>query len=176
MCCADCWIKKACIAWLFQWNIMLTKIVSGGATGADLAALDAAIKLDIAHGGWIPKGRLTEDGTLPDQYDLQEMSTDDFPKRTEQNVIDSEGTLIISHGKLKGGSELTMKYAQKHCKPLLHVDMDKRSMSYAVRLVKSWIVDNGIRIMNVAGPRASGDPKIYSVTVRLLESALSHNI
>jgi len=79
---------------------MLTKIISGGQTGADRAALDAAIDLGIPHGGWIPKGRNAEDGTLPDKYQLQEMPTASYPKRTEQNVIDSDGTLILSHGNL----------------------------------------------------------------------------
>ena len=68
---------------------MIEKIISGGKTGADQAALDAAIKLGIFHGGWIPKGRITEDGTLPDKYKLQEMSSDSYPKRTLQNVLDS---------------------------------------------------------------------------------------
>ncbi len=90
---------------------MLTKIISGGQTGADRAALDVAIELDIPHGGWIPKGRKTEDGVLPDKYQLQEMPTTSYPKRTEKNVLDSEGTLILSHGRLSGGSSLTIKIA-----------------------------------------------------------------
>ena len=72
---------------------MIQKIISGGQTGADQAALDAAIKLGISHGGWIPKGRITEDGPLLDKYKLQEMPTDSYPARTEQNVIDSDGTV-----------------------------------------------------------------------------------
>nr|MBF0223233.1 putative molybdenum carrier protein [Desulfobulbaceae bacterium] len=152
---------------------MLRKIVSGGQAGADQAALDVAIKLNIPHGGWIPKGRLTEDGPLPDKYNLQEMSCDSYNKRTEQNVIDSDGTLIVSHGKLTGGSELTAKLATKHCKPYLHVDMDKMSLAYSVRLLKTWRTDNGIKVLNVAGSRQSGNPKIYDVTVKLLESAFS---
>ena len=82
--------------------IMLKKIISGGQTGADQAALDVAIKLNIPHGGWIPKGRKTEEGPLSDQYQLQEMPTASYPKRTEQNIIDSDATLIFSHGKLTG--------------------------------------------------------------------------
>ena len=83
---------------------MIEKIISGGQTGADQAALDAAIKYNFPHGGWIPKGRKTEDGRLPDEYKLKEMSTDSYKERTEQNVIDSDGTVIISHGDLTGGS------------------------------------------------------------------------
>ena len=86
---------------------MVTKIISGGQTGADRAALDVAIKLGILHGGWIPKGRLTENGKLDDKYQLKEMDTANYNQRTEQNVIDSNGTLILSHGKLTGGSDYT---------------------------------------------------------------------
>jgi hypothetical protein len=103
---------------------MLTKIISGGQTGADRAALDVAIKLDIPHGGWIPKGRITEDGPLPAKYQLQEMLTTSFPKRTEKNVIESDGTLIVSHGKPTGGSALTQKFAVQHNKPCLHIDLN----------------------------------------------------
>jgi predicted Rossmann-fold nucleotide-binding protein len=80
--------------------MMISKIISGGQTGVDQAALDVAIALGIPHGGWIPKGRKTENGALPDKYRLKEMSTSSYAKRTEQNVIDSEGTLIISLGPL----------------------------------------------------------------------------
>jgi hypothetical protein len=148
---------------------MIKKIVSGGQTGADLAGLDVAIKLNMPHGGWLPKGRLTEDGPLDDKYQLQEMETDSFPKRTTQNVLDSDGTLILSHGKLSGGSELTVRMAKKHNKPWLHVELGKKSMLYTARLVQSWLIDNGISVLNVAGPRASNDPKIYEAVQGLLE-------
>ena len=96
---------------------MLKRIISGGQTGADQATLDAATELGIPHGGWIPKGRLMETGPLPDKYQLQEMPTKSYPKRTEQNVIDSHGTLIVSHGKLTGGSKYTQDLAIKHKLP-----------------------------------------------------------
>ncbi len=92
---------------------MIKKIISGGQTGADRAALDVALKLGISHGGWIPKGRKAEDGPLPDKYQLREMPTGSYPKRTEQNVLDSDGTLIIARGKLTGGSDLTRKMTLK---------------------------------------------------------------
>ena len=90
------------------------KIISGGQTGADRAALDFAIKHNIPHGGWMPKGRKAEDGPLPDRYQLEEMPTASHRARTEQNVIDSDGTVIISHGILTGGSAYTAKMARKH--------------------------------------------------------------
>jgi len=79
---------------------MLQEIISGGQTGADSAALDVAIEFDIPHWGWIPKGQKREDGTLPDKYQLMEMPTASQPKRTEKNILDSDGSLILSHGKL----------------------------------------------------------------------------
>ena len=81
----------------------INKIVSGGQTGADQAALNVAIKLSIPHGGWIPKGRITEAGFLPSKYKLQEMPSKSYALRTEQNVNDSNGTLVVSHGALRGG-------------------------------------------------------------------------
>lgn len=90
---------------------MLKKIISGGQTGADVAGLDVAIKHGVPHGGAIPKGRLNEDGALPDRYNLQEMPTSSYPKRTEKNVVDSDGTVIFTHGELTGGSLLTKKKA-----------------------------------------------------------------
>jgi hypothetical protein len=149
---------------------MIRKIISGGQTGADQAALDAAIKLDIPHGGWIPKGRLTENGPLPDKYKLTEMPGSGYTLRTEQNVIDSNGTLIISHGQLSEGSEYTRKMAIKHHRPWLHIDLNKTPAFKAATQVCSWIDENAIEILNVAGPRASKDDQIYPAVLKLIES------
>lgn len=155
---------------------MLKKIISGGQTGADQAALDVAIKMGVPHGGWIPKGRKTESGTLPDKYLLREMPDDNYAKRTEKNVIDSDGTLILSHGDLSGGSELTRVVAQKYKRPCLHLDLNLRSAFQATQMIKSWIVKNNIEVLNVAGPRESHDPEIYQATVDILEAALCLDI
>jgi hypothetical protein len=149
---------------------MLTKIISGGQTGADRAALDVAIEFGIPHGGWIPKGRKTEDGVLPEKYQLQEMPTASYPKRTEKNILDSDGTLVLSHGRLTGGSALTVKVATKHDRPWLHVDLNKTIEFEAAQSVHSWIIRYGIRVLNVAGSRASKDPKIYHATFKVLET------
>ena len=151
---------------------MLSKIVSGGQTGADQAGLDVAIKYGIPHGGWIPKGRMTEAGPLSEKYQLQEMTTKSYPKRTERNILDTDGTLIVSHGRLTGGSKLTADLATKHNKPFLHLDFKANSMTYCARLLASWVTDSGIKVLNVAGSRASKDPEIYGATVKLLESVL----
>ena len=151
---------------------MIEKIISGGQTGADQAALDMAIELGFEHGGWIPKGRKTENGLLPDKYKLQEMPTTSYPKRTEKNILDSNGTLILSHGKLTGGSALTRKLAKKHGRPWLHLDLDKLSVSDASKKTASWIDRNGIQVLNVAGSRASKDLGIYKATMEILRTVL----
>jgi hypothetical protein len=148
---------------------MVSKIVSGGQTGVDRAALDAAIKLGIAHGGWVPKGRLAEDGPLPETYHLRETSTAVYAERTEKNVIDSDGTLIISRGELTGGSEATRESALKHERPWLHVDLSRMSAFMSAVRIADWLRAHGIRILNVAGPRASKDPRIYRDALSLLE-------
>jgi hypothetical protein len=122
---------------------MIKKIVSGGQTGADQAALDAAIRHGILQGGWIPKCRLTEKGPLPDKYNLKEMPTETYPKRTEQNVIDSDDTLIFSHGELTGGSALTKELAKKHGKPCLHLDRSMVKVSQAAKDIREWISSRG---------------------------------
>jgi hypothetical protein len=151
---------------------MIEKIISGGQTGADQAALDAAIKLGISHGGWIPKGRLTEDGPLSDKYDLIEMPTASYPERTKKNIRESDGTLILSRGRLTGGSDLTEKWAIKYGKPMLHIDLSSVTPFDAAVQINNWIVDYDIKIMNVAGPRASKDSKIYQSTLDIIESVL----
>lgn len=151
---------------------MVKKIISGGQTGVDQAALDVAIKLGISHGGWIPKGRLTENGMLDDQYQLKEMETANYNKRTEQNVIDSDGTLILSHGELTGGSDYTRDMVLRHGRPWLHIDLNKTESFQAARQIRSWITEQEIKVLNVAGPRASKDPVIYRSTTDILERAL----
>jgi hypothetical protein len=152
---------------------MITKIISGGQTGADRAALDFAIKYNIPYGGWLPKGRRTEDGTLPEIYQLQEMPTDEYSKRTDQNILDSDATLILSHAHLSGGSALTQSLAEKHGKPYIHIDLSKVDMRKAGLIVNIWIQRYKIKVLNVAGPRASKDPKIYQATFELLEAVLA---
>ena len=155
---------------------MITKIISGGQTGADRGALDAAIALGIPHGGWIPKGRITEDGFLPESYNLLEMPTSSYEERTEQNVIDSDGTLILSHGKLTGGSAYTKTLAEKHDRPCLHIDLNKTPAFQSATDINAWVQQNNIEVLNVAGPRASKDPKIYQKTKDIIESVYQLNM
>ena len=152
-------------------NIFLSKIISGGQTGADRAALDFAIEHGIPHGGWIPKGRLTEVGSLPEKYCLNEMTTKSYPKRTEKNIVDSDGTLIVSHGKMTGGTLLTWELAEKHRKPCIHIDLNVKTIADGALLLMDWIICNKISALNVAGPRQSKERKIYSAVKELLGAA-----
>ncbi len=151
---------------------MLKKIISGGQTGADRAALDVAIKFNIEHGGWIPKGRRTEQGPLPMKYQLAEMETTDYRERTRQNIIDSHGTVIISRGNLTGGSKLTRTYANVLGKPNCYIDLLKTEEFEAAMILKSFIMENKIMILNVAGPRHSHYPRIYKDVKTVLEVTL----
>ena len=105
---------------------------------------------------------------------LQEMPTDSYRARTEQNVIDSDGTVIFSHGKLTrgSGSAYTREMAKKHGRPWLHLDMERTTVDKAARRLREWIADKSIAILNVAGPRQSGDLRIYDVTMRVLETTV----
>ncbi len=148
---------------------MLKKIISGGQTGADQAALDVAIKFNIDHGGWITRGRRTEHGTLPMKYKLKEMNTTDYSERTKKNIMDSHGTVIISRGKLTGGSRLTHTYAKSVGKPNCYLDLLICEEFEAALILKSFIMENKIQILNVAGPRLSHDPGIYMDVKTILE-------
>jgi Circularly permutated YpsA SLOG family len=151
---------------------LIKKIISGGQTGADQAALDAAIKWNIPHGGWVPKGRLTEAGRIPDKYNMQEMPTESYHARTEQNVIDSDGSLMISHGPLTDGSKLTREMALKHNRPCLHIDLNDIDASKAAGQVHEWVTKSRIEILNVAGPRSSNDTSIYQAVIHVLTIVL----
>lgn len=130
-------------------------ITSVRQTGANRAALDVAIEGGIPHGGWAPKGRKTEAQPLPDRYQLKGMSTDSYPERTERNVLDSDGTVILSHGKLTRGSAFTQKMTVKHARPFLHIDLNRVNGFKAAENIAKWIAEHGIKVLNVAGPRAS---------------------
>lgn len=152
---------------------MIDRIVSGGQTGADRAALDFALANGIRVGGWVPNGRLAEDGRIPEHYpDLIETESADPAVRTARNVRDSDATLILSHGPLDGGSLLTFEEATRARKPVLHLDLDQMTAVAAAARLRSWLAALRPRTLNVAGPRASKDPRISAATGAVLEAAL----
>jgi hypothetical protein len=149
------------------------KIISGGQTGADRAALDFAIDHNFPYGGCVPKGRKTEDGTLPEKYKLQELPSPAYSKRTEQNVLDGDGTVIVSHGFLTGGSALTREFAIQHKRYWIHIDLKELPLKDAAEKLSDWLIENEIRVLNVAGPKAGKDPLIYEATLNLLQETFS---
>ncbi|MBW2369554.1 MAG: putative molybdenum carrier protein [Deltaproteobacteria bacterium] len=156
---------------------MIKKIISGGQTGAQQGALDAAIEFDIPYGGWLPKRRRTEDGPLEGMLNLKEMPTGRYNKRTEKNVVDSDGTLIISGGsRLTGGSAYTRKMAKKHDKPYLHINLRHTATFFASSEIIKWVKENDIEVLNVAGPRASKDPFIHRDVKKIIEGVYHFSI
>lgn len=136
----------------------------------DRGALDAAIELGIEHGGWCPRGRIAEDGRISAKYQLQETETSDYPVRTELNVLDTDGTLILFRDRLGGGTALTRRLAAKGAKPCLLVKLVKKADPMPVR---RWIIENGIRVLNVAGPRESTCPGIRQEAYEFVRSVLA---
>lgn len=133
------------------------RIVSGGQTGVDRGALEAAIALGIPHGGWCPRGRLAEDGTIPDRYDLTEHASPRYKDRTLQNVLDSDATLILYCDTLRGGTRLTQRYAVEAGKPLLTLQIDD---AWSTESVRRWLYQTQPLTLNIAGPRESNFPGV----------------
>lgn len=152
---------------------MTIKIVSGGQTGADRGALDAALKSNVDCGGWCPAGRLAEDGEIPARYPMQEIGEASYSGRTLKNVIDSDGTVIFFFGKLEGGSRLTAVCCRKERKPYLLVDAIDFDPQQAAAMVEDFIKENGIEVLNVAGPRDSKQPRAYDYTLETLSRLLN---
>ena len=151
--------------------VPIERIVSGGQTGVDRAALDVASELGIPCGGWCPKGRKAEDGPLPEDYPLQETPSRKYAERTEWNVRDSDGTLILTIGTPIGGTALTVGCAERLGKPCLVVDLGDSEQSPAA--VKGWLDGHGIRKLNLAGPRESQQPGIYGRAAVFLRELLA---
>ncbi len=162
-------------------SLPVRRIVSGGQTGVDRGALDAAIALGIEHGGWCPQGRRAEDGTIPPQYDLKMTESPDYAVRTRQNVADSDGTLIFYRQSLTGGTRAPHRYAVRSGRPYHLVRFDDSSLSAteegcadrrAMETVAAWLVKNEVAVLNVAGPRESLQPGIAAATTRFLIALL----
>ena len=148
------------------------RIVSGGQTGVDRAALDAALEAGLSCGGFAPKGRRAEDGPIPERYPLQECDSPDYVVRTELNVIHSDATLILNRGKLDGGTSATVEFCQEHDKPYSVVQLEQASAEQAVASIRSFLSQAQPRTLNVAGPRESKCPGIYQATRDVLRLVL----
>ncbi|MCB1771647.1 MAG: putative molybdenum carrier protein [Candidatus Competibacteraceae bacterium] len=148
-------------------NPLQLKIVSGGQTGVDRAALDVSLSLGLVVGGWCPKGRRAEDGRIPDRYPLTETAEMDYETRTRRNVEDSDGTLILNRGKLEGGTALTADLARKIGKPCWIVALESGIEPATFR---DGLTAHPITMLNVAGPRGSQRPGVYAAAYQCLGS------
>ena len=135
-----------------------TRIVSGGQTGVDRAALDVALELALDCGGWCPRGRRAEDGPLDTRYPLRETPLGRYDQRTDWNVRDSNGTLILFRTRTDGGTRFTRVRARRRGRPCRRVDLD---LDPGIELVMEWIGRHRIQVLNVAGPRESSSPGVY---------------
>ena len=148
------------------------KIISGGQTGVDRAALDVALQHGIECGGWCPVGRLYEFGKIPDHYPVQELPGSGFAERTLQNVKDSDGTVVIYPGELRGGTDQTVRFCFELQRPYQLIDASKVSAEGAANLIAEFVRQNKIGILNVAGPRQSEWPEGYDYSSRALSAFL----
>ena len=134
------------------------KVISGGQTGVDRAALDVALELGIACGGFCPKGRKSEDGIIPEKYPLMETSTDDYPERTELNVRTGDGTLALIDKDADKGTSLTVTLCKLYSKPFMIVDLSEKNQAESII---QWMKENNVNVLNIAGSRESSSPGIY---------------
>lgn len=146
------------------------RIISGGQSGVDRAALDVAEKLGIARGGWCPKGRLAEDGPIAASYPLTETPSGAYEQRTMWNVRDADATLILAaRAPLTGGTRYTKNVAEGLRKPHQVVVLDDQG---SIAITVQWLRSHDVRVLNVAGPRESGEPGIYHAAFAFLHGLL----
>ena len=148
----------------------IAKVVSGGQTGVDRAALDVALELGLPCGGWCPRGRRAEDGPIDPRYPLTETPWDGYPQRTEWNVRDADGTLILTRGTPDRGTALTIELAHRYGRPHLVIDLATPPDAEQVR---RWAEEHQVRILNVAGPRENSCPGIHDEAAAFMRHVLT---
>ena len=151
----------------------VAKVISGGQTGADRAALDAALAAGVLCGGAVPRGRLAEDGPVPARYAfLEELNSPYYRDRTERNVRDADATLVFTAGRPSRGTALTLRFLRQHARPFLLIDRDALTAEEAAARVREWLRTARPAVLNVAGPRESGAPGMYAYVRAVLEAVL----
>ncbi len=155
-----------------DYPMTLTKIVSGGQTGVDRGALDAALAADFPCGGWCPADCRAEDGPIPQRYPLTPLPGAGYRQRTQQNLIDSDGTAILFYGMLSGGTKLTRDSCVRAKKPFVMLDAKRISESAAAAAIVRFAQENEIHVLNVAGPRLSGWAQGYQFAVAVMGQAI----
>ena len=152
---------------------MIEKIVSAGQTGAEIAALDVAIRWDMSHGGWCPCGRKNSAGPIPACYQLVEMESEEGPVSAEWNARDSDGTVVFTRTKKATGEVLkTMRCAARHGRPCLHLLLGDRYLNHAAELLQNFIEEHEINVLHVSGCREEQEPGIHGLVTIILEEAL----
>jgi hypothetical protein len=151
---------------------VLAKIISGGQSGVDRGALDAALESQLPCGGYCPRGRRAEDGPIDSRYPMDELDSPRYPDRTEANVRAADATLILTRGAPSGGTALTAELARRHSCPMLVIDLADCDEGQAAKAIASWLRDEGIEILNVAGPRESGAPGIAAAARRVMSAVI----
>ena len=146
----------------------LAKVISGGQTGVDRGALDAALEAGFPCGGWCPPGRLAEDGPIPARYPLAEMPAGGYRERTRRNVEESDGTLVLVFGTLAGGTQRTVLACERLGKPCRTIDGAAISPDDAARLAAGFVAEHRLAVLNVAGPRASENPAAYAYAFEVI--------
>jgi hypothetical protein len=149
---------------------MLQRLISGGQSGVDRAALDVAARLGIPCGGWCPRGRRAEDGPVSTRYPLRETPSAAYPQRTAWNIRDSDATLVLTRGRPRGGTGLTVSLAKRTGKPALVVDLE---LPADIDAVRGWLAKHRVEVLNVAGPRESEHPGVHDQAARLLAALLA---
>ncbi len=148
---------------------MIKKIVSGGQPGVERAALDAAIKLNLPHSGWTYQTRKTDEGVIPDKYNVKELPQAGFSERIEKNVTDSDATLIITHGSLTFGLKMVREHAEKHKRPYLHVDLNENPLNKASALIRKWMLNNDLGAVYITGSKSAGGTNISQEVIQIIE-------
>ena len=150
---------------------MIKRIISGGQPGVEIAALDAAIRLDIPHEGWCYRDRRSDGGNLPERYNVKEIDTPSYFQRLEKNVKDSEGAVVLNYGQLVIGSKAVKDIAEKYRKPCLNVDLTKHPMNHAIALIRKWMAKHDIATIYFTGTKtvAGLSPNVYDETIQVIE-------
>lgn len=152
---------------------MLTKIVSGGQTGADRAALDACLESGFPCAGYCPEGRQAEDGVIDDDYPLEEIAGGGYSARTRANVRVSDGTAIFYASEIRGGTQQTLQYCTRMGKPYELIDITVYDVGSAGRALRAFVSRYDISTLNVAGPRQSSCPQIHDFVRATIRGLLS---
>jgi len=150
----------------------LKMIISGGQTGVDRGALDAALAMGFPVGGWCPADRSAEDGPIPSRYPLYALERGGYRARTLQNVMDSDATVILAPGDLTGGTRLTLVFCEQHSRLHLVIDAAQTSEPEAAARIARFVEQRFIGTLNVAGPRASGWPGAHDYAKRTIATLL----